>query len=139
MAELLGLAATCFLAATLLPFPSEGALLAYLLIRLSGIDREVMEKWLYVIVGLTFISGLLGTAFGFSDARASTCIRPDPSVIHRTIPQISCVRLKRFSSGLNTVCFLVTSKQIIVSVRFRGQGSAMPSTRWENADLHSAN
>src|SRR5690606_40566793 len=33
-----------------------------LLIRLSGIDREVMEKWLYVIVGLTFISGLLGTA-----------------------------------------------------------------------------
>ena len=35
----------------------QGALLAYLLIRLSGIDREVMEKWLYVIVGLTFISG----------------------------------------------------------------------------------
>ena len=40
----------------------QGALLAYLLIRLSGIDREVMEKWLYVIVGLTFISGLIGTA-----------------------------------------------------------------------------
>lgn len=40
----------------------QGALLAYLLIRLSGIDREVMEKWLYVIVGLTFISGILGTA-----------------------------------------------------------------------------
>ena len=40
----------------------QGALLAYLLIRLSGVDREVMEKWLYVIVGLTFISGLLGTA-----------------------------------------------------------------------------
>jgi nitric oxide reductase subunit B len=40
----------------------QGALLAYLLIRLSGADREVMEKWLYVIVGLTFISGILGTA-----------------------------------------------------------------------------
>jgi nitric oxide reductase subunit B len=40
----------------------QGALLAYLLIRLSGVDREVLEKWLYVIVGLTFISGLLGTA-----------------------------------------------------------------------------
>jgi nitric oxide reductase subunit B len=40
----------------------QAALLAYLLIRLSGVDREVMEKWLYVIVGLTFISGLLGTA-----------------------------------------------------------------------------
>jgi nitric oxide reductase subunit B len=40
----------------------QGSFLAYLLIRLSGIDREVMEKWLYVIVGLTFISGLIGTA-----------------------------------------------------------------------------
>lgn len=40
----------------------QGSLLAYLLIRLSGVDREVMEKWLYVIVGLTFISGILGTA-----------------------------------------------------------------------------
>lgn len=40
----------------------QGSLLAYLLIRLSGADREVMEKWLYVIVALTFISGLLGTA-----------------------------------------------------------------------------
>src|SRR5690606_20926527 len=35
----------------------QAALLAYLLIRLSGVDREVMEKWLYVIVGLVFISG----------------------------------------------------------------------------------
>lgn len=40
----------------------QAALLAYLLIRLSGADREVMEKWLYVIVGLVFISGILGTA-----------------------------------------------------------------------------
>src|SRR5262245_24578711 len=40
----------------------QGALLAFLLIRLSGADREVMEKWLYVIVALTFISGILGTA-----------------------------------------------------------------------------
>jgi nitric oxide reductase subunit B len=40
----------------------QGGLLAFLLIRLSGVDREVLEKWLYVIVGLTFISGILGTA-----------------------------------------------------------------------------
>ncbi len=40
----------------------QGGMLAYLLIRLSGADREVMEKWLYVIVGLTFIAGVLGTA-----------------------------------------------------------------------------
>jgi len=39
-----------------------GAFLAYLLIRLSGVDREVMDKWLYVIVGLVFIAGILGTA-----------------------------------------------------------------------------
>src|SRR5690554_5871420 len=39
-----------------------GSFLAYLLIRLSGADREVMEKWLYVIVGLVFIAGFLGTA-----------------------------------------------------------------------------
>ncbi|HEX2532013.1 MAG TPA: cbb3-type cytochrome c oxidase subunit I [Burkholderiaceae bacterium] len=40
----------------------QGGFLAYLLIRLSGADREVMEKWLYVIVGLVFIAGLVGTA-----------------------------------------------------------------------------
>ena len=40
----------------------QGSFLAYLLIRLSGADREVMEKWLYVIVGLVFIAGIIGTA-----------------------------------------------------------------------------
>jgi nitric oxide reductase subunit B len=40
----------------------QGGLLAYLLVRLSGVDREMMEKWLYVIVGLVFIAGILGTA-----------------------------------------------------------------------------
>jgi len=40
----------------------QSSMLAYLLIRLSGADREVMEKWLYVIVGLVFIAGILGTA-----------------------------------------------------------------------------
>ena len=38
-----------------------GGILAYLLIKLTGVDREVIEKWLFVIVGLTFISGILGT------------------------------------------------------------------------------
>ncbi len=40
----------------------QAGFLAYLLIRLSGADREVMEKWLYVIVGLVFIAGVIGTA-----------------------------------------------------------------------------
>ncbi|MCC6782015.1 MAG: cbb3-type cytochrome c oxidase subunit I [Planctomycetes bacterium] len=38
-----------------------GGILAYLLIKLTGVDRELIEKWLYVIVGLTFLSGILGT------------------------------------------------------------------------------
>ena len=38
------------------------AILAFLLIKVTGVDREVVEKWLYVIVGLALFSGLLGTA-----------------------------------------------------------------------------
>ena len=40
----------------------QAGLLSYLLIRLFGADRAIMEKWLYVIIALTFIAGLLGTA-----------------------------------------------------------------------------
>lgn len=42
-----------------------GAILSFLLIKLTGVDREVIEKWLYVIVGLTFLSGILGTGHHF--------------------------------------------------------------------------
>ena len=38
-----------------------GAMLSYLLIKMTGIDREIVEKWLYVVVGFTFLSGILGT------------------------------------------------------------------------------
>lgn len=38
-----------------------GGILCFLLIKLTGVDREIIEKWLYIIVGLTFISGILGT------------------------------------------------------------------------------
>lgn len=38
-----------------------GGILSFLLIKLTGVDREVIEKWLYIIVGLTFLSGILGT------------------------------------------------------------------------------
>ncbi|CAH2601805.1 Nitric oxide reductase subunit B [Rhodovastum atsumiense] len=37
------------------------AVLAFLVIKLTGADREVVEKWLYAIVGLSLFSGLLGT------------------------------------------------------------------------------
>ena len=38
-----------------------GSLLAFLLIKLTGVDREFLEKWLFIIIGLTFLSGVLGT------------------------------------------------------------------------------
>jgi nitric oxide reductase subunit B len=37
------------------------SILSFLLIKLTGVDREVAEKWLYVIVGLTFLTGIIGT------------------------------------------------------------------------------
>ena len=42
-----------------------GGILAFLLTKITGVDREVIEKWLYVIVGLTFLSGILGTGHHF--------------------------------------------------------------------------
>ncbi len=38
-----------------------GGMLSFLLIKLTGVDREIVEKWLYIIVGFTFLSGILGT------------------------------------------------------------------------------
>lgn len=38
-----------------------GGILSFLLIKLTGVDREIVEKWLYVVVGFTFLSGILGT------------------------------------------------------------------------------
>jgi nitric oxide reductase subunit B len=38
-----------------------GAIMSFLLIKLTGVDREIIEKWLYIIVGFTFLSGILGT------------------------------------------------------------------------------
>ncbi len=38
-----------------------GAILAFVLIKTTGVDREVIEKWLYVIIALALISGIIGT------------------------------------------------------------------------------
>lgn len=37
------------------------AILSFLLIKMTGVDREVVEKWLYAIVALTLFTGILGT------------------------------------------------------------------------------
>jgi len=42
-----------------------GAILAYVLIKVTGVDREVIEKWLYVIIAMALISGILGTGHHF--------------------------------------------------------------------------
>lgn len=37
-----------------------GSMLAFMLIKMTGVDREIMEKWLYVVVSLTLFTGILG-------------------------------------------------------------------------------
>ncbi len=37
------------------------AILAFLMLKLTGVDREVVEKWLYLIVATVLFSGILGT------------------------------------------------------------------------------
>ena len=38
-----------------------GSILAFVLIRVTGVDREVIEKWLYVIIAMVLITGIIGT------------------------------------------------------------------------------
>jgi nitric oxide reductase subunit B len=38
-----------------------GAMLAFVLVKVTGVDREVIEKWLYVIIAMSLISGIIGT------------------------------------------------------------------------------
>jgi len=38
-----------------------GSILAFVLIKTTGVDREVIEKWLYVIIAMALISGIIGT------------------------------------------------------------------------------
>lgn len=38
-----------------------GAILAFVLIKMTGVDREVIEKWLYVIIAMSLITGIIGT------------------------------------------------------------------------------
>jgi len=38
-----------------------GAIMAFILMRLTGVDREVVEKWLYVEIGLFLFTGIAGT------------------------------------------------------------------------------
>jgi nitric oxide reductase subunit B len=37
------------------------SIMAFLLMKLTGVDRKVIEKWLYVEVGLVLLSGIAGT------------------------------------------------------------------------------
>lgn len=38
-----------------------GAIMAFILMKLTGVDREVVEKWLYVEIGLFMFTGIAGT------------------------------------------------------------------------------
>ncbi len=41
------------------------AMLAFVLIKITGVDREMIEKWLYIIIAMALISGLIGTGHHF--------------------------------------------------------------------------
>jgi nitric oxide reductase subunit B len=40
-------------------------MLAFVLIKITGVDREVVEKWLYVIIAMALITGIIGTGHHF--------------------------------------------------------------------------
>ncbi|MDT8998053.1 cbb3-type cytochrome c oxidase subunit I [Paucibacter sp. APW11] len=42
-----------------------GALLAFVLIKTTGVDREVIDKWLYLIITMALVTGILGTGHHF--------------------------------------------------------------------------
>lgn len=37
------------------------SILAFVLIKVTGVDREVIEKWMYVIIAMALITGIIGT------------------------------------------------------------------------------
>jgi nitric oxide reductase subunit B len=37
-----------------------GSVLAFVLIKVTGVDREIIEKWLYLIIAMTLITGIVG-------------------------------------------------------------------------------
>ncbi len=39
-----------------------GSMLAFVLIKITGVDREVVEKWLYVIIAMALITGIVAPA-----------------------------------------------------------------------------
>ena len=41
------------------------SILAFVLIKTTGVDREVIEKWLYVIIAMALITGIIGTGHHF--------------------------------------------------------------------------
>ena len=42
-----------------------GALLAFVLVKTTGVDREVIDKWLYMIIAFALVTGILGTGHHF--------------------------------------------------------------------------
>jgi len=36
------------------------SLLGFILIKMTGVDREIIEKWMYIIIAMTLVSGIIG-------------------------------------------------------------------------------
>ncbi len=42
-----------------------GGILAFLLVKTTGVDREIIDKWLYLIITFALVTGILGTGHHF--------------------------------------------------------------------------
>ena len=107
----------------------QGGLLAYLLIRLSGADREVMEKWLYVIVGLTFIAGILGTAHHYFWIGVPTLL----AVPRRILQRARAARLPRDGASTPTWRCGARGSPTRTAWRCTGRSGAPSSPPWAPA------
>ena len=50
------------------------SILGFLMLKLTGVDREVVEKWLYVIVATALFSGILGTGHHYYWIGMPACV-----------------------------------------------------------------
>ncbi len=79
------------------------SILAFMLIKMTGVDREVVEKWLYVIIGTALFSGILGTGhhyYWIGDAGLLAVDRHD--LLRRRTPAVlrhGAVRLRNGVEG----------------------------------------
>ena len=88
-----------------------GAILAYVLIKVTGVDREVIEKWLYVIIAMPLISGILGTGHHFYWLMTVAMVF---IILFLTSAGILQVWLQRLPESGESLSFMVTQDKLAI-------------------------